>query len=136
MGLDGIDGTGAQMDIYRIEILISHDQGNFSYSLNKVDFLYDLNATYDSANATWTGWAKKESGVKIYFILQDLEAGDTNKRLNSGIVVTYTRSSGYGYKVTATYTTLDTTLKKEPPYVPANSSGAQSATITKDTTGA
>ena len=134
LGLDGIDGTGAQMDIYRIEILISHDQGNFSYSLNKVDFLYDVNAIYDSANATWTGWAKKESGVKIYFILQDLEAGDTNTKLNSGIVVTYTRSSSYGYKVTATYTTLDTTLKNDPPYVPSNSSGAQTATITKATT--
>lgn len=130
LGVEGINGTGARLDIYRVEILISHNQGNFSYSLDKVDFLYDLKATYDSTNATWTGWAKKESGVKIYFILQDLEAGDTNKNLNTGVVITYTRSSGYGYKVTATYTTLG-----DASYKPTNTNGAQRATI-KNGTGA
>ena len=125
LGLDKIEEAGAQVDIYRIELLISFDQGNFSYSLDKVDFLYDLNATYDSSAATWTGWAKKESGVKIYFILQDLEADDTNTNLNTGVVITYTRSSGYGYKVTATYTVLGDNT-----YVPTNTSGAQRATIT------
>ncbi|MGM9858378.1 MAG: hypothetical protein ACI311_03915 [Bacilli bacterium] len=128
LGLEGINGTNAQLDIYRIEILISHDQGNFSYSLDKVDFLYDLNATYDSSAATWTGWAKKESGVKIYFILQDLEDGDTNTNLNTGVVITYTRSSGYGYRVTATYTVLG-----DASYAPTNTSGAQTATITDGT---
>ena len=126
LGLKGINGTGARMDIFRVEILISHDQGNFSYSLNKVDFLYNLNATYDSSAATWTGWAKKESGVKIYFILQDLGENDTN--LSNGIKIVYTRSSGYGYKVTATYYNQ---VNADASYVPNNTNGTQKATITR-----
>ena len=125
LGLEGISGTKTQMDLYRAEVLISYDQGNFSYSLNKVDFLYDIiNAKY-TEGAGWTGWAKKESGVKIYFILQDFDPENTNDSLSNGVVITYTRSSGYGYKVTATYTVLG-----DDSYKPSNTSGAQAATIT------
>ena len=125
LGLEGISGTKTQMDLYRAEVLISYDQGNFSYSLNKVDFLYDIiNAKY-TEGAGWTGWAKKESGVKIYFILQDFDLQNTNDSLSNGVVITYTRSSGYGYKVTATYTILG-----DDSYKPSNTSGAQPATIT------
>ena len=125
IGFKNLSGTDNKINIVRTEILISYDQGNFTYSLNKVDFLYDLNASYDSSQGTWTNWAKKESGVKIYICLQDLESGDTNTNLNTGVVVTYTRSSTYSYRVTATYTVLG-----DASYAPSNTSGAAAATIT------
>ena len=124
LGLENIEGTNSRIDIYKVELLISFDQGNFSYSLNRVDFLYEINNLSYTSGAGWSNWPK-ESGVKIYFILQDLEEGDTNTNLNTGVVINYTRSTGYSNRVTATYTVLG-----DASYAPANTTGAQSAKIT------
>lgn len=120
-----------RLDIYQVEILISHDQGNFSYSLNKVDFLYDLNAQYDSSAATWTKWAREESGVKIYFILENLETDESHPNLDTGVVIYYTRRTSFGNKVEATYYVLG-----DASYAPGNTNGAKIATITNGTTSA
>ena len=59
-------------------------------------------------------------------MLQDLGENDTN--LSNGIKIVYTRSSGYGYKVKATYYNQ---VNADASYVPNNTNGTQKATITR-----
>ena len=117
-----------RVNIFQVEVLISNDQGNFSYSLNKVDFLYDLNVVYNNEKAAWTKWASEESGVKIYFILENLETDESHPKLDTGVVIFYSRSTAFGNKVTASYTVLG-----DATYAPGNTNGAKIANITNNT---
>ena len=118
IGLENLD-SGNEVNIMRIELLISNDKGNASLNVACVDFLYSTSNTYNASLAEWTSW-DASSDTKISFIVYDNGDGAS---MGEGLLITYTRASNFAKRVTVSGTcaTAD--------YGPSNTVGYQRATF-------